>query len=169
MTKVLFDRLSFLVVDDNTYARRLIRTILFSFGSRQVHEAEDGASALELIELHQPDIVVTDLIMPVFDGFDLVRTIRHSKSDYAAMPIILVTAHAEKKHVLEARKLGVSEFLRKPFSANAFYERVQSIMTKADPVAVKVAAQMDSIDIAASQSLEAASDEQPEQDSTWQI
>jgi CheY-like chemotaxis protein len=138
MVKVQFDRLSFVIVDDNSHVRRLLRTILYSFGSRTVFEAEDGANALEVIGLQNPDIVITDLVMPVFDGFDLVRTIRDPRaSKNPGIPIIMITGHSEKQKVLEARNLGVSEFLCKPFSANSLYQRVQSIIRKSQSVEPK--------------------------------
>ena len=128
MESTKFERLSFAIIEDNAHVRRLLRTILHSFGSREVYEADDGASGLEVIDVYMPDIVITDLQMPVFDGFDLVRTIRNPKAcKTPKVPIIMLTAYAEKSNVLLARDLGVTEFICKPFSADTLYKRIRAI------------------------------------------
>ena len=129
MIKIPFEHMSFAVIDDNAHIRRLLRSILHSFGCRDVYEAEDGAAGLEVVETHAPDIVIVDLVMPLFDGFDFVRTVRNPKGcKTPRVPIIMLTGHAEKRNVLEARNLGVTEFMCKPFSADTLYKRVQSIV-----------------------------------------
>ena len=129
MTRIPFEQISFAVVDDNVHIRRLLRTMLYSFGSRDIHEAEDGVSGLELIELHSPDIIILDLIMPLFDGFDFVRTVRNPRSCRTPrVPIIMLTGYAEKANVIKARDLGVTEFMCKPFSADTLFKRIQSIV-----------------------------------------
>lgn len=129
MARIPFERMSFAVVDDNSHIRRLLRSILYSFGCRDIYEAEDGAAGLEIVEMHGPDIIVLDLMMPVFDGFDFVRSIRNPKScKTPQVPIIMLTGYAEKANVIKARDLGVTEFMCKPFSADTLYKRVQSIV-----------------------------------------
>jgi two-component system chemotaxis response regulator CheY len=129
MASIAFDRLSFLVVDDNAHMRRIVRTLLHSFGSREVYEAEDGAEGLEAVESFSPDILITDWVMPIFDGAELVRMIRNPNGGANAfLPIIMLTAYSEKKRVIAARDLGVNEFLCKPISAKALYQRIYSIV-----------------------------------------
>ena len=129
MTKIPFEQLSFAVIDDNAHIRRLLRAMLHSFGSREIVEAEDGATGLEVIEMHGPDIVILDLIMPMFDGFDFMQMVRNPKScKTPRVPIIMLTAHAEKRNVLRARELGVTEFMCKPFSAETLFKRIQSVV-----------------------------------------
>lgn len=129
MTKIPFEQLSFAIIDDNAHIRRLLRAILHSFGSREIVEAEDGASGLEMIEMHGPDIVILDLIMPMFDGFDFMQMVRNPKScKTPRVPIIMLTGHAEKRNVLRARELGVTEFMCKPFSAETLFKRIQSVV-----------------------------------------
>ncbi len=131
MARVQFHRLSFAIVDDNSHVRRLLRTVLYSFGAREIYEAEDGLLGLEAVDRHHPDILITDLVMPNYDGFELVRTIRNPRGcSHSTVPIIMLTGHAEKRHVLMARELGVSEFLCKPFSADSVYQRVRSIIER---------------------------------------
>ncbi|MEM6665290.1 MAG: response regulator [Pseudomonadota bacterium] len=134
MGGIAFNRISFLVVDDNAHMRRIIRALLHSFGSREVYEAEDGAEGLEAVEAFSPDIVITDWVMPIFDGAELVRMIRNPNGGaHAFVPIIMLTGYSEKKRVVEARDLGVNEFLCKPISAQALYQRIYSIVTNPRP------------------------------------
>lgn len=134
MSKIAFDRLSFLVVDDNLHMRRLVRSLLHGFGSRQVFEAEDGASGLEMVENFNPDIMITDWAMPIFDGLELVQLIRNPDTcDHAYIPIIMLTGHSEKDRVLRARDLGVTEFLCKPISAKSLYDRIYNIVVNPRP------------------------------------
>lgn len=134
MSKIAFDRMSFLVVDDNSHMRRLVRSLLHGFGSRQVYEAEDGAAGLEAVETYSPDVLITDWAMPIFDGLELVQMIRNPDScRNAYVPIIMLTGHAEKQRVIHARDMGVTEFLCKPISAKALYDRIYNIVVNPRP------------------------------------
>ena len=129
MSNINFQKLSFLIVEDNTHMRRIVRTLLHAFGSREVYEAEDGAEGLEAVEQYSPDILITDWVMPILDGAELVRLIRNPEGCQTPyLPIIMLTAYSEKKHVVEARDLGVTEFLCKPISAKALYQRIHSLV-----------------------------------------
>jgi two-component system chemotaxis response regulator CheY len=76
MIRIDFNRLRFLVIDDNAHMRRILRTLLHGFGTREVYEAEDGAAGLEAFTHYSPDIVITDWAMPIFDGLELTQMIR---------------------------------------------------------------------------------------------
>ena len=118
MVRIDFNRLRFLVIDDNAHMRRILRTLLHGFGAREVYEAEDGAAGLEAFTHYIPDIVITDWAMPIFDGLELMQMIRQpgaNANPYVA--IIMLTGHSEKKRVMAARDAGVTEFLAKPISA----------------------------------------------------
>src|SRR6267142_1191584 len=104
MFRIDFNKLRFLVCDDNPHMRRILRTLLHSFGAREVYESEDGATALEMYSHYVPDIVITDWSMPIFDGLELAQMIRQPESKgnpYA--PIIMLTGHSEKRRVTVAR------------------------------------------------------------------
>jgi two-component system, chemotaxis family, chemotaxis protein CheY len=134
MIRIDFNRLRFLVVDDNAHMRRILRTLLHSFGTREVYEAEDGASGLEAFMHFIPDIVILDWVMPIFDGLELTQMIRQpgaNANPYVA--IIMLTGHSEKKRVMAARDAGVTEFLAKPISAKALYQRILSIVVNPRP------------------------------------
>lgn len=126
-----FNRLRFLIVDDNPYMRRILRTLLHGFGAREVHEAEDGASGLEAYSNHAPDLVILDWVMPIFDGVELTQMIRQPEvTANPFVPIILLTAHTGKHRVLAARDAGVTEVLAKPISAKALHERIVASISR---------------------------------------
>lgn len=129
MAKIAFNKLRFVVVDDNAHMRRIVRTLLRAFGSREIYEAEDGASGLEAVEAYSPDILIADIKMPIFDGIELTQMIRNPDgSKYPFLPIIILTAYSEKKHVIQARDAGATEFLCKPVSASSLYRRIQNVV-----------------------------------------
>lgn len=134
MIQIDFNRLRFLVIDDNFHMRRILRTLLHGFGAREVYEAEDGAAGLEGFMHYLPDIVITDWAMPIFDGLELTQMIRQpgaNPNPYVA--IIMLTGHAEKRRVELARDAGVTEFLAKPISAKGLYQRVANIVANPRP------------------------------------
>ncbi|WP_319533574.1 response regulator [uncultured Cohaesibacter sp.] len=134
MINVDLSQLRFLVVEDNAHMRRVLRTLINGFGAREVSEAEDGATGLELFQSTQPDIVITDWFMPIFSGIELTRMMRNRDSSAnPTVPIIMLTGHSEKKKVVDARDAGVTEFLCKPISANALYARVANCLVNPRP------------------------------------
>ena len=134
MAKIAFDKLRFVIVDDNAHMRRIIRTLLRAFGSREIYEAEDGASGLEAVEAYSPDILLTDIKMPIFDGIELIQMIRNPDgSKHPFLPIIILSAYSEKKHVVQARDAGANEFLCKPVSASALFRRIQNVIENPRP------------------------------------
>ena len=134
MGHIAFNKLSFLVVDDNMHMRNILRTLLMSFGSRTIYEAENGEDGIESVISNEPHIVITDWVMPVSDGAELVRLIRNPDGGaYAFTPIIMLTAYSERRRVIEARDLGVHEFMCKPVSAKALYQRIYTIVTNPRP------------------------------------
>ena len=134
MVRIEFNRLRFLVIDDNTHMRRIIRTLLNSFGAREVYEAEDGAAGLDSFTRNMPDIVLADWAMPIFDGLELTQMIRQPGANANPfVPIIMLTGHTEKPRVTAARDAGVTEFLAKPLSARALYERIINVVANPRP------------------------------------
>lgn len=134
MFRVEYSRLRFLVVDDNTYMRRILKTLLHGFGAREVFEAEDGASALDAFASHYPDIVFTDWEMPLINGIDMTKLMRCSDNSVNPfVPIIMVSVHSERHRVIEARDAGVTEFLVKPLSATALHQRILGVVAHPRP------------------------------------
>jgi two-component system chemotaxis response regulator CheY len=134
MIRINFDKLRFLVIDDNAHMRRILRTLLHGFGARDVYEAEDGASGLESFNHYVPDIVITDWAMPIFDGLELTQLIRQpGMNANPYVPIIMLTGHSEKKRVVSARDAGVTEFVAKPISAKSLYQRILNVVVNPRP------------------------------------
>lgn len=134
MYRIDFNKLRFLVCDDNQHMRRILRTLLHSFGTREVYEAEDGASALEMYNHYIPDIVITDWLMPIFDGLELTQMIRQPSAKVNPyVPIIMLTGHSDKRRVTVARDAGVTEFLAKPISAKTLHHRIMSVVVSPRP------------------------------------
>lgn len=113
-----------IVVDDSLYMCRLLRTMLASFGVREVREAHDGAEALEQLGTNAIDFMILDWEMPVLDGAELVRLIRKPDHPMAYLPIIVLTGYSTENRAREAMKLGVNDILLKPCSPKALYDRV---------------------------------------------
>jgi CheY-like chemotaxis protein len=127
----LIQQLSLLVVDDNAFMRRMVRGLLGNIGVKKIFEAADGIAALELIREVSPDIIVLDWEMPLLNGPELVRIVR-SPGVFPTpdIPIIMLSAHGERWRIVESVKIGVNEFLCKPVSAKALYDRLVSILLK---------------------------------------
>jgi two-component system, chemotaxis family, chemotaxis protein CheY len=134
MARINFNRLRFLVVDDNAHMRRILRTLLHGFGARDVYEAEDGAAGLEAFTHYLPDIVIADWVMPIFDGLELTQMIRQPGANANPFaPIIMLSGHSERKRVVSARDAGITEFLTKPISAKGLYERIVNVVVHPRP------------------------------------
>jgi len=129
-----FEKLRVAVVDDNAAMRGIIRAVLSAFGCTRIYEAGDARSAVELLRAEQIDVLICDWKMDPVDGLALVRLLRNpEKSPNPYIPIIMLTAYAEKSKVQEARDAGATEFMTKPFSAEALYKRLQVIVNKPRP------------------------------------
>lgn len=124
-----------LVIDDNQFMRKLIRNLLVNVGVKNVHEAGDGITGLEAIRSLSPDIVVLDWEMPFLNGAELVRIVRSpGVFPVPDVPIIMLSGHGERWRVIEAIRLGVNEYLRKPISGKALLDRLVSILAKPRPM-----------------------------------
>src|SRR6266545_2208364 len=129
--RTLMGLIKVLIVDDEHYTRKVIRTLLMSIGCTKIHEANDGAHGLEAIRAIAPDAVLLDWEMPGIDGPTFVRRVRSPGTfPLPNVPIIMLTGHGERSRVLEAVRLGVHEFLLKPVSSATLLARIVSVLTK---------------------------------------
>jgi two-component system chemotaxis response regulator CheY len=129
--KAMMEPIKVLIVDDEYYTRKVIRTLLLAMGCTKIHEANDGASGLEAIHEIDPDVVLLDWEMPRIDGPEFVRRVRSPGTfPLPNVPIIMLTGHGERSRVLEAVRLGVHEFLLKPVSSSSLQARILSVLTK---------------------------------------
>ncbi len=124
----------FLVVDDFATMRKIIKKVLTEIGYHNISEAEDGKPAFELMEKAQAagepfQFVISDWNMPGMSGIDLLRACKANPS-HKAIPFMLVTAESEQKHIVEAAKAGVSDYVVKPFNANTLKGKLERIYSK---------------------------------------
>jgi len=121
--------MSFLVVDDNKHMRALVKSILHSFGTKNVHDAANGAEAYKELKVFPADVIITDWNMAPMNGVEFTRMIRTDKdSPNPFTPIIMLTGHTERHRIMNARDSGVNELLAKPISAKGLYSRICAII-----------------------------------------
>ena len=125
-----FALISFLIVDDQPFTRRLVRSILHGFGSREVYESATGAEALELARSTMPNIIITDLIMPDLNGLKFIKMLKAPSATTRLIPIIVLSGHLTKTAALGVNESGVDELLVKPVSPKALYEHVSRIVLR---------------------------------------
>lgn len=120
---------SFLVVDPSAFMRRTVIGILRFFGATDIREAADGAVALQILQGFTPDIILTEYLMEPLDGLDMTRILRRDPAPAKRfVPVIMVTSWSEVWRVRQARDVGVTEFVVKPFSARTLMLRVQEVI-----------------------------------------
>jgi two-component system chemotaxis response regulator CheY len=122
-------QLKFLVVDDFSTMRRIVRGLLKEIGCNNVTEAEDGAAALELLRGQRFDFVVSDINMPNMNGFELLKAIKAEEA-LRHLPVLMVTAEARKEDIVLAAQSGAAGYIVKPFSKATLEEKVQRILQK---------------------------------------
>jgi len=122
-------QLKFLVVDDFSTMRRIVRGLLKEMGCQHVAEAEDGAAALELLRTQQVDFVVSDINMPIMDGFGLLAAIKADER-LRHLPVLMVTAEARKEDIVKAAQSGAAGYIVKPFSKATLEDKVLRILNK---------------------------------------
>jgi two-component system chemotaxis response regulator CheY len=119
----------FLIVDDFSTMRRIIRNILKEIGYGNADEAEDGQAALVKLRASEFDFVVSDINMPNMNGFQLLQSIRADEA-LKGLPVLMVTAEARKEDIVIAAQSGASGYIVKPFTKATLEEKVQKILQK---------------------------------------
>lgn len=118
--------LRFLVVDDFSTMRRIVRNLLKELGFANVEEAEDGAVALQKLKAGGFDFVISDWNMPNMDGLTLLQTIRADER-LKKLPVLMVTAEAKKENIVAAAAAGANGYVVKPFTAATLDEKLNKI------------------------------------------
>jgi two-component system, chemotaxis family, chemotaxis protein CheY len=121
--------LKFLIVDDFSTMRRIVRGLLKEMGCEKAEEAEDGAVALAALKAQKFDFVVCDINMPNMNGFDFLKAVRADDS-LKHIPVLMVTAEARKEDIVLAAQTGASGYIVKPFTKATLEEKVQKIVQK---------------------------------------
>ena len=122
-------QLKFLVVDDFSTMRRIVRGLLKELGCNHVAEAEDGAVALGMLKSQHFDFVISDINLPNMDGFQLLEAVKAEES-LRHLPVLMVTAEARKEDILRAAQGGAAGYVVKPFSKATLEDKVQRILQK---------------------------------------
>lgn len=118
--------MKFLVVDDFSTMRRIVRNLLKELGYTNVDEAEDGVAGLQKLKGGNFEFVVTDWNMPNMTGIDMLRAIR-ADATLKHLPVLMITAEARKENIIEAAKAGANGYIVKPFTAATLEEKLQKI------------------------------------------
>ncbi len=118
-----------LIVDDFSTMRRIIKNLLRDLGFNNTHEADDGNTALPMLQSSEFDFVVTDWNMPGMQGIDLLRAIR-ADDKLKHLPVLMVTAEAKKEQIIAAAQAGVNGYIVKPFTAATLKEKLDKIFER---------------------------------------
>jgi two-component system, chemotaxis family, chemotaxis protein CheY len=121
--------MKFLVVDDFSAMRRIVRNLLKELGYSNVDEAEDGAVGLSKLKSGGYDFVVSDWNMPNMDGLTMLQQIR-ADPDLKSLPVLMVTAEAKKENIIAAAQAGANGYVVKPFTAATLDEKLGKIFEK---------------------------------------
>lgn len=116
-----------LIIDDFATMRRIMKNILKQLGFKNLVEADDGTTALNILESQKIDLIISDWNMPKMTGIELLKKLRAS-TEYKKTPFLMVTAEAQKQNVIEAVQAGVSNYVVKPFTAEAISDKLKKIL-----------------------------------------
>jgi two-component system chemotaxis response regulator CheY len=121
--------LKYLIVDDFSTMRRIVRGLLKEMGCNNAEEADDGVNALAAMKAQKFDFVVCDINMPNMNGFEFLKAVRADES-LKHIPVLMVTAEARKEDIVLAAQSGASGYIVKPFTKATLEEKVQKIVQK---------------------------------------
>ena len=116
-----------LVVDDFATMRRIVKGVLKQIGFDKIVEAEDGSIALDALKKEEIGLIISDWNMPNMSGLDLLKAVR-GDDGLKGIPFVMVTAEGLKDNVLEAVKVGVTNYVVKPFTPEAFSKKIQAAL-----------------------------------------
>ena len=120
-----------LIVDDFSTMRRIIKNLLRDLGFNNTQEADDGTTALPMLQTGNFDFLVTDWNMPGMQGIDLLKAVRADEK-LASLPVLMVTAEAKREQIVEAAQAGVNGYVVKPFTAATLKEKIDKIFERID-------------------------------------
>jgi DNA-binding response OmpR family regulator len=126
-----FQNAKILVVEDTQPMATLVKSILNIFGFKNIYLADSGEEGLSMFKHHDPDLVLADWLMDGMDGVEMTRHIRNdADSQNPYVPVILMTGFSHQMRIVQARDIGINEFLAKPFNAHELYERIKNVIEK---------------------------------------
>jgi CheY-like chemotaxis protein len=125
--------ISFLIVDERAFMRRVVKGVLETLGAKSIDEASDGRQAWNSLKSWAPDILLTERWISEMNGIELLRMIRHDKSALTFMPVIMVTGETRREQVIGARNAGVTEYVAKPLTAKGLFLRIREVVERPRP------------------------------------
>ena len=120
-----------LVVDDFSTMRRIVKNLLKDLGFTNMVDADDGKTALPILQAGGIDFLVTDWNMPGMTGIDLLKAVR-SDPELVDLPVLMVTAEAKREQIIMAAQAGVNGYVIKPFTAATLKEKIEKIFERID-------------------------------------
>ena len=127
--ETLDKNMKILIVDDFSTMRRIIKNLLRDLGFNNTQEADDGSTALPMLQKGEFDFVVTDWNMPGMQGIDLLKAIR-ADDNLKHIPVLMVTAEAKREQIIAAAQAGVNGYVVKPFTAATLKEKLDKIFER---------------------------------------
>lgn len=121
--------ISILILDDHKTMLRIVRNILETMGYKNIDEAHDGSIGLDMFMAKEYDLIVSDWNMEPMNGLDLLKAIRQG-SRHNDIPFIMVTSESKTEKVMEAKKIGVSGYIVKPFNADTLKTKVEGLLAE---------------------------------------
>jgi two-component system chemotaxis response regulator CheY len=118
--------LKFLIVDDFSTMRRIVKNLLHDLGYTNVTEADDGKTALPMLQAGSFDFLITDWNMPGMPGIELLKAVR-ADAKLAKLPVLMLTAEAKREQIIEAAQAGVNGYVIKPFTAATLKEKLDKV------------------------------------------
>lgn len=117
--------LTYLVIDDSSFSRKMICNALHGFGLLQTIDVEDAVEGLDVLRRQPVDVVLVDYEMPIINGVEFTRLARRDPDiPNQEVPIIMISGNHDREKVVEARNAGIHEYLAKPFSPGDLYKRI---------------------------------------------
>jgi len=126
MSMPIDTNIKILIVDDFSTMRKIIRNILTQLGFKNILEADDGTTALEILKKEKVDLIISDWNMPKMSGLELLKAVR-SDENLKDIPFVMVTAEAQKESILEAIKYKVNQYIVKPFTPETLKEKLEKV------------------------------------------
>ncbi len=120
-----------LIVDDFSTMRRIIKNLLRDLGFSNTQEADDGTTALPMLQSGDFNFLVTDWNMPGMAGIDLLKKVR-ADENLSGLPVLMVTAESKRDQIVEAAQAGVNGYIVKPFTAQTLKEKIDKIWERID-------------------------------------
>ena len=126
--------MNILIVDDFSIMRRIIKNLLLDLGFNNTEEADDGTTALPILQNGNIDFLITDWNVSGMTGIDLLKVIRADEK-LADLPVLMVTAESNREHIIEAAQAGVNGYIVKPFTTLTLKEKIETIFERVEATA----------------------------------